>query len=89
MSLNPYEPPQEKQRPPRLNLGRFRHLWLVPLFAVVGTIPAVIHATALLIAPPPQAIQEWQQLPGIAIVGFFVGAFIGLVGAILDIIRYR
>ena len=89
MSLNPYEPPQEGQRPPRLNLGRFRHLWLVPLFAVVGTIPAVIHATALLIAPPPQAIQEWQQLPAMAFAGLIIGGLIGLVGAVLDIIRYR
>jgi hypothetical protein len=89
MSLNPYEPPHEDQRPPRLNVGRFRHLWLVPFFAAAGTIPAIVYAVSLLIHPPPQAVQMWQQLPAIAIAGFFIGGFIGLVGAVLDILRYR
>lgn len=87
--MNPYEPPQEDQRPPRLNLGRFRHLWLVPFFAVVSVIPAVIRAAWMLLNHDPQAIQAWQQLPAIALTGFIVGGLIGLVGAILDIIRYR
>ena len=57
--------------------------------AVVGMLPGVMRAAWLFLNHDPRMAQAWQQLPAMAIVGFIIGGLIGLVGAILDIIRYR